>query len=61
MRLQGWASWYYSVSSWTNELAGKHPLDLAGREFYRDMHSDGLRPVQAAKEAVFQAAEARAS
>ena len=55
MRLQPWASWYYSVSSWTDELASKHPLDLAGREFYNEMYLDGFRPHQAAKEAVYQA------
>jgi hypothetical protein len=57
MRLQSWASWFYTVGSYTDELAGKHPLDLASRAFYRDFHRDGFRPKQAAEEAIFLAAK----
>lgn len=57
MRLQSWITWYWSVGSWTRNLAGKHPLEIAGYEFYRDMHRDGFRPKQAAEEAIFLAAK----
>lgn len=60
MRLQSWTSWYWSVGSWTEELAGKHPLDLAKRGFYRDFHLNGFRPKQAAEEAIFLAAKEEA-
>ena len=50
--LQNYIYWFLSVRRHVRRLSGQSAKNIAGYEFYRDMHLDGFRPDQVAAEAI---------